>query len=237
MHPEERDDEDSSTWESLLRYGGLVVVILVMVWLAFNFRIPELPVLRTQIEAFGWWSWLVFIAAYAAVGLTPIPISLMALTGGVLFGPLVGTGLSVIGSTLGNIGAYWIARAVGREPILRLLGSHRRTLERRLDMAGFEALFGLRVMPGLPYWPVNYGAGALNVSFAPFVTSSVIASIPGQASLVSVGAFAAAPSLLMGVVVVVAWAVTIALTVWAWRAAKGSSSRALPGAQLAGEEG
>lgn len=227
-----RDEQDSSSWESLLRFGGLVVVILAMVWLAFNVRIPELPVLRDQIEGFGWLSWLVFIAAYAVVGLTPIPISLMALTGGVLFGPVAGTLLSVAGSMLGNTGAYGIARGLGKETVLRLLGSHRRTVEKRLASAGFETLFALRVMPGLPYWPVNYGAGALGVRFSPFVTSSLIASIPGQASLVSVGAFAAEPSVVMGIVVLVSWAVVVALTVWAWRAAKGSSSRPLPGAGL-----
>lgn len=202
-----------------------------MVWLAFNVRLPGREVLRAEIDGFGWWSWLVFVGAYAAVALTPIPVSLMALTGGVLFGALTGSILSVIGSMVGSVGAYWIARALGKETVLRLLGSRRATLEKRLDSAGFEAVFTLRVLPGMPYWPVNYGAGALGVPFREFTTASAVASVPGQVSLVSIGAFAANPSVPTGIIVVVAWAVVIALTIWAWRSWKGTSSRRLPGSR------
>ncbi|NLT31287.1 MAG: TVP38/TMEM64 family protein [Propionibacterium sp.] len=146
------------SWWSLLRTAGLVIVILVMVWLAFNVRLPSLEELRGDIEAFGWWSWLAFIGVYAVVALTPIPVTLMALTAGVLFGSLGGTVLSLIGSMLGSIGAYWIARALGKSTVMRLVGSRAETLEKQLDRAGFEAVFTLRVMPGMPYWPVNYGA-------------------------------------------------------------------------------
>jgi len=218
------------SWWSLLRTAGLVIVILVMVWLAFNVRLPSLEELRGDIEAFGWWSWLAFIGVYAVVALTPIPVTLMALTAGVLFGTLGGTVLSLIGSMLGSIGAYWIARALGKSTVMRLVGSRAETLEKQLDRAGFEAVFTLRVMPGMPYWPVNYGAGAFGVPFGEFATASAIASIPGQASLVAIGAFAAEPGLWAGVTVVLAWTVVIILTIWAWRVLRGSSHRSLPGA-------
>lgn len=218
------------SWWSLLRTAGLVIVILVMVWLAFNVRLPSLEELRGDIEAFGWWSWLAFIGVYAVVAVTPIPVTLMALTAGVLFGTLGGTVLSLIGSMLGSIGAYWIARALGKSTVLRLVGSRAETLEKQLDRAGFEAVFTLRVMPGMPYWPVNYGAGAFGVPFGEFATASAIASIPGQASLVAIGAFAAEPGLWAGVTVVLAWTVVIILTIWAWRVLRGSSHRSLPGA-------
>ncbi|MDO5498962.1 MAG: TVP38/TMEM64 family protein [Propionibacteriaceae bacterium] len=200
-----------------------------MVWLAFNVRLPSLDVLRAQIEAFGWWSWLVFLGAYALVALTPIPVTLMALTGGVLFGIVEGSILSILGSMLGSMGGYWIARALGKETVLRLLGSRRETIEERLGSAGFDGIFMLRVMPGLPYWPVNYGAGALGVPSRMFAVASAIASIPGQVSLVAIGAFAARPGVTVGIVVVIAWAVVITLTVWAWRAWKGTASKPLPG--------
>ena len=218
------------SWESILRLAGLIVVLPVMVWLAFNVRLPSLDMLRGQIEAFGWWSWLAFVGAYAVVALTPIPVTLMALTGGVLFGIIEDSILSVLRTKLGSMGGYWIARGLGRETVLRLLGSRRATIENRLGSAGFEGVFMLRVMPGLPYWPVNYGAGALGVRSRMIATASAIASIPGQVSLVAIGAFAARPGLTAGIVVVVSWAIVIALTIWAWRAWKGTSSRPLPGA-------
>ncbi|MGJ3509982.1 TVP38/TMEM64 family protein [Enemella sp. A6] len=231
-HDSDTPEQDDSgiSWSSLLRTLGLVAVIVVMVWLAFNVRLPPLKELRADIEYFGWWGWLVFIGSYALVALTPIPVTLMALAAGVLFGTIGGTVLSLIGSMLGGIGAYWIARALGKQTVLRLLGSRAATLEKRLDSAGFEAVFTLRVMPGMPYWPINYGAGALGVPFGEFATASGIASLPGQASLVSIGSFAAQPNLWSGLVVVISWAVVLVLTIWSWRVLKGSSHRSLPGA-------
>lgn len=208
---------DGPRWASILQTGAFVAVALVLVWLAFNVRLPDLDVLRARIEAFGWWSWLVFVGVYALVALTPVPVTIMAVTGGVLFGLFEGTVLCVIGSMLGCSGAYWIARAVGRPTVMRLLGSYGERIEQGLGSAGFTAVFGLRVLPGLPYWPLNYGAGALGVGWREYALASVLAMIPGQAALVGIGSFAAEPSVGVGAVVVLAWLVVLALTIWAWR--------------------
>lgn len=202
---------------SLLSTVVLVLVILVMVWLAFSVRLPSLPELRERIEGLGWAAGLGFIGLYAVVALTPIPITVMALAGGVLFGIVQGSILSIIGVMIGCWGAYWIARLAGRGPIMRLLGSHGHSVESRLEDGGFLAVFLARVLPGLPYWPVNYGAGAFGVSQRDFLVASVLACIPGQISLVAIGHFASSPSRISGTVVVLAWAVVLGLTVWGYR--------------------
>lgn len=229
--PDTSSDSESSgpSWVAVLRFVAFIAVVLVMVWLAFNVRLPGVEELRARIASFGWWSWLVFVGVYAAVALTPIPVTLMALTGGVLFGVVTGSVLSIVASVLGSLAAYAIARGLGKETVIGLLGRRRATLEKRLDSAGFDAVFTLRVMPGMPYWPVNYGAGALGVPFREFAVASLIASVPGQISLVAIGAFAAGPSVVGGIVVVLAWATVLTLTIWAWRAWKGTASRPLPG--------
>ena len=90
-------------------------------------------------------------------------------------------------------------------------------------------MFTLRVLPGMPYWPINYAAGALGVPFQVFAISSLVASIPGQVSLVAIGAFLGQPTVAMGVVVALAWVVVIVMTIWAWRAWKGIARFPLPG--------
>jgi uncharacterized membrane protein YdjX (TVP38/TMEM64 family) len=220
--------------EVILQNGALILAVLVMVWLAFNVRLPSLGALRADIESLGWAAWLGYIGLYAVVALTPIPVTIMAVTGGVLFGVIEGSVLAVIGSFLGCWGAYWIARSVGRGPIMRLLGSHGETVEGYLGHGGFSAVFMLRVMPGMPYWPVNYGAGALGVRQRGYLIATLVACIPGQVSLVAIGHFVSDPGILAGVVLVVAWVVVIAMTIWAWRSVRGTASRPLPGAGRAG---
>lgn len=204
-------------WGSVLRNALLIAVLVAMIWLAFNVRVPPAAVLQRQLDALGWAGWLVFIALYAVVALTPIPVSVMAVTAGVLFGVLEGSVLSVIGVLLGSWGAYWLARALGRDTVTTLLGRHAHTVEQRLGNAGFEAVFMLRILPGLPYWPVNYGSGAFGIAHRDYVVASVLAVIPGQVSLVAVGAFVAEPSVAGGVGVAIAWLVVLAITIWSYR--------------------
>ena len=223
------DRDGALNWGSILRNSLLVIVMLSMIWLAFNVRLPSIDDLREVIASLGWAGRLGFVALYAAVAMTPIPITVMAVTGGVLFGIVEGGVLSVIGVMLGCWGAYWLARALGHETVSKLLGSYADKVERQLRRAGFQTVFMLRLMPGLPYWPLNYGAGAFRVRHRDYLVASVIACVPGQVSLVSIGAFVSEPDVLGGTVVGVSWAVVIGMTIWAYRDLRGTSRTSLPG--------
>lgn len=210
----------------MVRALALVALIVALGVLWWVVDVPEVGDLRDRIAWHGAWSWLVFAGLYTLVALTPFPVTVMALAGGLLFGVAAGSLLSVLGSSLGAIGAYGIARAVGRSTVLRLIGKHRRTVEERLEDAGFTAVFTLRVVPGLPYWPVNYGAGALGVDFREFVGACFLAAIPAQTALVSIGAFLEEPSLALGLVFAGAALGQVVLTVLGWRAWRDSGDAA-----------
>lgn len=198
-----------------------------MVWLVFHVKLPSLGELRASLEAWGGAAWVVFVALYTVVAITPIPVTIMAVTAGVLFGVFEGSVLSIIGALLGSWIAYWLARGLGKTTVVRLLGRHAETVEYRLEHSGVQAVYLLRLMPGLPYWPVNYGSGAFGVSQRDFLVGSGVSTIPGQVSLVAIGAFIAEPAATTGVIVVAAWVTVITMTLFAYRAlrkAKGGSS-------------
>lgn len=233
QHEDSTDRDTGSTtaprsripWESLIRNTALIVVLSVLLWLAFNVRLPSVDQLQANIASWGWAAWLAFIGIYAIVALTPIPVTVMAVTGGLLFGVLEGTILSVIGVLIGCWGAYWIARGLGKHAVAKLLGSHYHTAERHLDQAGFQAVVMLRLLPGFPYWPVNYGSGAFGVSQRDFLTASVVSVIPGQVSLVAIGNFISEPNTVNGIVVGAGWLVVITLTWWSYRRWKSAKDR------------
>ena len=204
-------------WDSIIRNTALIIVLLVLLWLAFNVRLPSAETLQEIIASWGWAAWLVFMGIYALVALTPIPVTVMAVTGGLLFGTLEGSILSVIGVFIGCWGAYWIARGLGRQATARLLGSHYHTAEKHLHQAGFHAVVMLRLMPGFPYWPVNYGSGAFGVGQRDYLLGSALAIVPGQVSLVAIGSFISDPSVINGVVVGIGWLVVLVMTWWAYR--------------------
>lgn len=204
-------------WGEVGRNTLLLFVLAVMLWLAFNVRLPSAEQLREWIEGLGWAGWLGFIALYAVVAVTPIPVTIMAVAGGMLYGVTLGSAFSVVGALLGSWAAYWLARVLGKETVLKMLGKHAAKMEGHLEGAGFQAVTTLRVMPGLPYWPVNYGSGIFGVTQRDYLAASAVAMVPGQISLVAVGSLIANPTAWNLTVLITAWVVVITMTIWAYR--------------------
>ena len=209
----DKDRTDAFSPRSMVSLLTLVLAIGTLIWVNFNVNIPEPVVLREMIQSYGWAGWLVFIGITALIAITPIPVTIPALVAGSLYGAIAGSLFSYTGVLIGSWLGYWLARLTGRDLTFKLLGPHGPTVKKYLGNAGFISMCTARLMPGLPYWPVNYGAGALGVNQSAFLAATVIASIPGQISLVSIGAFAVNQSLFNGTVLVTAW-ILVLISTW-----------------------
>ena len=221
----EKDFADAFSLRSIISLLTLVLFIGILIWLSFNVNIPEPEVLREMIQGYGWAGWLVFIGITALIAITPIPVTIPALVAGSLYGVIAGSLFSFTGVLIGSWIGYWLARLTGQDLTFKLLGRHGTTVKKYLGNAGFLAMCTARLMPGLPYWPVNYGAGALGVSQYAFLSATFIASIPGQISLVALGAFAVNQSLFNGIILVTAWITVLAATWISYRYWRNTRSR------------
>lgn len=191
--------------------AGFIVVVIALVWVAFNVRLPESEVIQAQVSGYGVWGPVLFGLAFALVGVTPIPISVLAVAAGLLFGVVGGSLISVIASTAGAFGGWGLARVVGADTTTRLLGSHADRVETLLRGNRTLAVLLLRIAPMFPYWVVNYGSGIFGVRARPYLFATVVGGAPGQVSLVAIGAFIASPTWPHAVVVVVAWVLVAVL--------------------------
>ena len=121
----------------------------------------------------------VFVLLYAAIVAFSIPEGALAtVIGGLLFGPWVGGGLSVMGATLGAMALFVIARTALAGLVARraqgLLGRIRPGLERD----GFSYLLALRLLPMVPFWLVNLGAALCGMRLFPYALATMIGIIP-----------------------------------------------------------
>ena len=211
-----KPDQDWSKFLSLRSIVSLILLIVLVasfIWVSFNLNVPPPQELREIILDYGWSGFLIFLGITVAIAITPIPVTIPALVAGSLYGVIGGSILSFSGVMLGSWIAYWLARFVGQRLTFLLLGLHSEVVERYLNNAGFWTMCTVRLMPGLPYWPINYGAGALGVSQYAFLSATLLASIPGQVSLVSLGAFAVTPNLFNGTILASAW---LAVLIFTW---------------------
>lgn len=136
--------------------------------------------LRAEVAAAPVASLLIFIGLYAIATAAFVPVGLvLMLAGGFLFGPLIGTGATIVGSTLGAIIAYVAARFAAGDRIRAMLNKGRwRGLMAGFERAPFRYLLTLRLVPLSPFGLVNVAAGCARAPFRAYVAATAVGAIP-----------------------------------------------------------
>ena len=120
---------------------------------------------------------LLFVAVWGIATTLGFPGLPLMVAGGVLFGTIVGTLLSLAGTIVGALGGYALAQFVARETLRRWL--HRRLPQLDLsDQSGFLVVIRLRLLPVLPISFGSYAAGLARVSLMPFIAGTLVGQIP-----------------------------------------------------------
>lgn len=130
---------------------------------------------------------LVFVAVYTVRPLILFPASLLTIASGFVFGAVLGTILTVIGSNASAMVAYLIGRYFGRDVLEGEGEGIMRRYASRLRKNSFESVLIMRFIY-LPYDLVNYAAGFLKIRPLPFILATALGSIPGTLSFVLFGA-------------------------------------------------
>lgn len=128
---------------------------------------------------------LLFFLFYALVAVAPVPRTVLTVTSGVLFGPVLGSmvalGATGISATLALLGV----RAIGRERVAEHLHHPAvRAIDDRLAQRGWLAVAALRMIPFAPFSIVNYCCGLSSVRVLPYLAATLAGSAPGTLSTV-----------------------------------------------------
>ena len=164
---------------------GAVVAILVAV--ALLVRLPSAVQLRDWSLSMGPWLPLAFLAAHIVVTVFPFPRTAFTLAAGLLFGPVLGVTLAVVASTASAVIALELVRATGWQ--LSHLVRHQSVekADARLRERGWVAVLSLRLIPAVPFAPLNYAVGASAVPLLPYTLATIVGVLPGTAAVVILG--------------------------------------------------
>ena len=103
----------------------LLVVIGLGLWQSGSVNGLEPDTLAGRIDGYGKWGPIALMGVMAlAVLIGPIPTFPVTIASGLAFGPVGGVCYSVLGTLLGAIIAFYIARFVGREWTARFMRGH-----------------------------------------------------------------------------------------------------------------
>lgn len=110
-----------------------------------------------------------------------MPGSVLVIVGGIVFGPWLGTLLSLVAATVASAASFLLARSLGRELLLRYVG-HTATfqaIERGITRSGIDFLILTRLIPLFPYNIQNYAYGLTAIPFWPYTLISALTTLPG----------------------------------------------------------
>lgn len=168
---------------------------------AFALGLPEklsldgIRVQRAALQAFVQAHPVGSVALYCAIYMAVVSLSLpgalvMSLTGGFLFGPFLGAAAGVSSVTAGSLVMFFVARTTLGADLARRFGGQGGLLgriERAATRHPFSTILSFRLIPAVPIFLVNLGAGAVRTPFVPFTLATVLGVIPSTYLYCSVG--------------------------------------------------
>lgn len=138
---------------------------------------------RDYFLSFGLWAPLASAGLMIAiqVAFIPVPTFFVTFANGLLFGWLAGAGLSWTSSMVGAALCFWIARALGRPVVQRLVGDTRALEVTDLFFFGYgdRAVLVARLMPFVSFRVVSYAAGLTPISFSRYLLATGLGQLPG----------------------------------------------------------
>ena len=136
--------------------------------------------LRAFIGANTVLSLAIFVALYAGVVALSLPGgAVLTISGGFLFGWLLGGTASILAATIGASIVFLIARSALGEFLAARAGPWLSRFRQGFQEDAFSYLLFLRLVPIFPFWLVNLAPGLLGVRFTTYAATTILGIIPG----------------------------------------------------------
>lgn len=119
------------------------------------------------------------IGAYIIGSVLLVPITLLILVTGIVFGPVAGSAYSLIGCLAGALVTYAIGYFLGQDFVRKIAGAKWQRMEKKIGQTGIVAVATLRLLPVAPFTVVNIVSGAFKVPWRDYILGSLLGLAPG----------------------------------------------------------
>ena len=181
----------------LRRLVPLIVVlaasamVFAMGWhrqLSFETLVRHHEALRTFIAAHEAAAVAAYVALYIAAVALSLPVGFyLTVTGGILFGAVLGGAAAVVSATIGAICIFLIAKSAVGDYLVRRAGPLAQRLAQGFRDDAFSYLLFLRLVPIFPFWIVNLVPALVGVKLSTFAAATFLGVIPATFVFAFVG--------------------------------------------------
>ena len=170
-----------------------VAIALTVALIAMSAAFIERPEFRALQDALNMMpsassTFWIGVGAFLLANLVLIPLELMAIAAGVLFGALRGSGVALIGSLVAATAGYLVGRAIGRAGLSRWMSRRAYTSARQLGTQGVVGVLLLRLASIASAGSIHLLCGAVRVPFTTYIAGTMIGLAPAMFALAALGA-------------------------------------------------
>lgn len=142
--------------------------------------LSDLERFKLFIEERGNFGYFIYILIYGIAAVFSLPAWIFTVTAGIVFGPLKGGILALIGATVGAISAFLVSRYLARDLIVKKFGDSKvfKKIESGVEKNGRDFLILTRLVPIFPYNLQNYAYGMTNIGTLEYTLISLITMMP-----------------------------------------------------------
>ncbi|GBE44350.1 TVP38/TMEM64 family inner membrane protein YdjZ [bacterium BMS3Bbin10] len=167
----------------LLVLAGVAALVISQGWHKY-LTLEQIAANRDLLKGYIADNYLGALLAYMGIYIVVIALSLpggvfLTLTGGFLFGWLVGGISTVIAATIGATIIFLIAKTSLGEPLAERAGPRLDKLRAGFQDSALNYLLFLRLVPLFPFWLVNLAPALLGVGLGTYIIGTFFGIIPG----------------------------------------------------------
>ena len=120
-----------------------------------------------------------FVALFLLIGLFLLPgATLLSVFSGAVFGLPLGPLLVSLGSTVGAVLGFYVARYILKECVEERFGDRLHPIQKGLLKNDIHYMLFLRLVPLTPFFLVNIAMGASRVSWKVFMIGTLLGTLP-----------------------------------------------------------
>ncbi len=134
-----------------------------------------------QLPRWGHWAVCLFVLVYTLATVLGFPGTFITIAGSIVFGLAWGTFWSVVGATLGALGAFCMARYLLRNWALRRFGHHKALVRfnQAVNDKPLAFVLAVRFAPISPFNVVNFLFGLTPIGWVDYAVGTFFGIIPG----------------------------------------------------------
>jgi uncharacterized membrane protein YdjX (TVP38/TMEM64 family) len=212
----------------VLRLAVFAAFLLTMFYLVAVRRVIDVEAVRGAVAAAGPVAPLVYIPVAALLASIFVPGPLLAAGSGFLFGPVLGTVVTLCSTVTTAMVAALVGRRAGRDSARALIGAEWSVrIDDQIKRRGLWAVVGQRFVPGISDALASYAFGAFGMPLWQMAAGAFIGSMPRAFVYTALGASISDLNSPLAYAAVAVWCITAVIGAFAvhrgyrsWRSGK-----------------